>query len=99
MARCFQGVSFRDSPEAYQENKPSTYDGLVSIRHRLKSFSTVAHLARSRTPLQYLFDWMKSSEPSRWETETIMEQAERQATKMQPPLTGEYVQHDFRPRK
>jgi hypothetical protein len=95
----FQGVSFRDSPEAYQENKPSTYDGLVSIRHRLSHLAAWRISRGTPHPLQYLFDWMKSSDPSSWEIETIMEQAERQAAKMQPPLTGEYVQHDFRPRK
>jgi len=42
---------------------------------------------------------MKPSDPGRREIETIMEQAERQAKKMNPPLDGEYTNYDFRPRK
>jgi hypothetical protein len=50
-------------------------------------------------PLHYRFDWVERNTPSRLEIETIMEQAERQAAKMQPPLVGEYLNYDFRPRK
>jgi hypothetical protein len=70
-----------------------------AIRHLLSHLVAWRVSRRVAHPLQYLFDWEQPSSPTRREIDKIMEQAERQAAKMEPPLTGEYLQYDFRPRK
>jgi len=60
-----------------------------AIRHVISHCVAWRVSRRIPHPLQYLFDWMKPSDPGRREIETIMEQAERQAKKMNPPLDGE----------
>jgi hypothetical protein len=96
--------SFTVHKKDYDEIVPSDFRKYIGKYHYSWAIrQTVAHLVQWRrscgmqSPLEFVFDWMKPSDPHRQEIDVVMEQAERVANEF--GLVGEYTNYSFRHRK